>query len=548
MKTKIFLTLLAASVLGFTACGDYLKDDSGDLMIPSSVSEFQPLLYGEAYPSTYDQASEAGWINLSTDDVELGLLTGATGTNYNSVGEGKLAYTWQDDIDSKITDQYYTARYSNILACNLVIDALPTMIYSENEEGKYHYIAAQAYTLRAYNYFCLVNTYALPYSEANRDKPGVILRLDPAVTENTLKMSRATIGKVYDQIVDDLEAASEHMALSDFSLNKHLISPAALKLLTTRVALYMQDWDTVIAAGTEFFRENAYIFDLNSIDVSQMGGISQVVFPFYMFNLNDNKEIVFTFGRRSASYAFIASSNLNRYGIRTSWRKNSSLIQAYKQQFDPIDEDNGNMNPKWLYDDTDDTNYFVEVDNEADNTVYDLRLRAYFEKVLTTPSETIYPQYNPMKYKQGEANVMQAFKECWRTVEVYLNVAEAYARKGNGIDSEALRYINKLRINRLRTDMYEELTAAHFASKDDFIKFIWQERRRELCFEENHRFWDLRRQGMPKLYHKWIELTGDETIYVLEKEGNNYVMAIPRSEWTVNDLAETNPRDIINPI
>lgn len=548
MKTKIFSLLLAGSCLGFTACGDYLKDDSGDLMIPSSVSEFQPLLYGEAYPSDYDAATEAGWINLSTDDVELGFLTGSTDLKYeSSVETGKSAFLWDSDIDSHITDKFWTARYKNILACNLTIDALPTMIYSENETGKYHYIAAQAYTLRAYNYFCLINTYALPYSEANRDKPGVILRLESAITEATLKMPRTTIGQVYDQIVEDLEAASDHMALSDFSTNKHLISPAALKLLTTRVALYMGDWDAAIAAGGEFFRENSYIFDLNGVDIGLMGGTPQNDYPFVMFVLDSNKEIIFTFGNRTSSYPYMARGGLGRYGYRTSWSKNSSLIQAYKQQFDPIDEAGGNMSPKWLYDDADDTDYFVEVDSEADADVYDLRLRAYFEKNHTTGAETSYSMYYPMKYKAGGANVMQSFKECWRTVEVYLNVAEAHARKSSGIDATALNLINKLRQNRLRTDMYEELTADHFASKDDFVKFIWQERRRELCNEENHRFWDLRRQGMPRLYHKWIDITGDETMYVLEQGGNNYVMAIPRSEWTANDLAVSNKRDVINP-
>lgn len=552
MKTKIYLLALTVSVLLLPACDNYLKEDSGDLMIPKSVNEFQALLYGEAYPDNYDAPSEAAWINLLTDDVEMGHLTGSTSTGYDrlTMGEGQFSFTWQADIDSEITDGYWTARYNNILACNLTIDALPTMLHSDNETGKYHYVAAQAYALRAYNYLCLVNTYALPYSAANLDKPGVVLRLDPAVTESTLKMPRATIGEVYDQIRKDLKAAGQHIALSEPSSNKHLLSPAAIHLLASRAALYMEDWDAVIEAATDFFRENSYVFDLNDIAIDQMGGLegSQIEFAFNMFNI-DNKEIVFTFGRNNDNYAYLSSGGgLARYGFRTSWRKNSSLIQAYKQQFDPVDPDDENGEPKWVYDDTDDTNYFVEVDDEADADVYDLRLRAYFERKRVVGRNTYYSMYYPIKYRRTGGFAMQTMHECWRTVEVYLNAAEAYARKAGGIDATALELINKLRANRLRTDKYEELTAAHFASKDDFVRFIWQERRRELCFEENHRYWDLRRQGMPRLYHKWIDLNDVETIYMLPEGGDNYVMAIPRSEWTSNDLAAPNPRDIINPM
>ena len=41
------------------------------------------------------------------------------------------------------------------LACNLVIDALPEMEYVEADSGNYNFLAAQAYALRAYNYWCL---------------------------------------------------------------------------------------------------------------------------------------------------------------------------------------------------------------------------------------------------------------------------------------------------------------------------------------------------------------------------------------------------------
>ena len=47
------------------------------------------------------------------------------------------------------------------------------------------------------------------------------------------------------------------------------------------------------------------------------------------------------------------------------------------------------------------------------------------------------------------------------------------------------------------TRTYKELTFADFATTADLLQFVRDERRRELCFEEIHRWADLRRYGCP---------------------------------------------------
>ena len=58
--------LMAAVCL---SCSDYLKDESGDLLIPQKVDEFQSVLYGEGYPNSFTDDVE--WIDLMTDDVAV---------------------------------------------------------------------------------------------------------------------------------------------------------------------------------------------------------------------------------------------------------------------------------------------------------------------------------------------------------------------------------------------------------------------------------------------------------------------------------------------
>ena len=47
------------------------------------------------------------------------------------------------------------------------------------------------------------------------------------------------------------------------------------------------------------------------------------------------------------------------------------------------------------------------------------------------------------------------------------------------------------------------------------------------------RFWDLRRQGMPELKHKWYSSWDTYETYTLPQGSKNYVLSIPRSELII---------------
>ena len=139
----------------------------------------------------------------------------------------------------------------------------------------------------------------------------------------------------------------------------------------------------------------------------------------------------------------------------------------------------------------------------------------------------------------------QEVREAWRSPEVWLNMAEAYARKADGVSQEAIDLLNELRKKKFTSEAYVAKSADDFASKEDLVKFIWEERRRELCFEEAMRFWDLRRQGMPEIRHTLYRTDGSSSTYVLEAGSPNYLLQIPAAETDYNSGIENNPRDII---
>ena len=123
-----------------------------------------------------------------------------------------------------------------------------------------------------------------------------------------------------------------------------------------------------------------------------------------------------------------------------------------------------------------------------------------------------------------------------------MNRAEAYAAKD--MDAEAYEDVKKLVENRVK-----DMSEISIPSKGlELKRFIFNERRRELCYE-GHRWYDLKRT---KLFAKQIDhkftlvnstggITGTE-IYMLTPNDPNYVYPIPQAEMDRNGAMEQNGR------
>ena len=130
----------------------------------------------------------------------------------------------------------------------------------------------------------------------------------------------------------------------------------------------------------------------------------------------------------------------------------------------------------------------------------------------------------------------RTFGRCLRLSEAYLNYAEAMAMMGGKGDNEAAAAINALREKRFFEEDFEEET---FSSNAELVQFIREERRRELCFE-GHRWFDLRRWGMPAITHKWHISDSESDTYILKQGDLLYTVPIPDEAISMNNSLEQN--------
>lgn len=172
----------------------------------------------------------------------------------------------------------------------------------------------------------------------------------------------------------------------------------------------------------------------------------------------------------------------------------------------------------------------------------DLRLKIYFSYNTLTSKYAL-----SRKYKMGIARSYVSDAFTLRTAEAYLNAAEAAAVIGK--KTEATTLLNDLMKNR-----YSTMPDVTILNDDELVKFVREERRRELCYE-GHRWFDLRRYAADVKYPMKKEITRifpiyddnnrslyvNTRIYTLAIDDDAYVFAIPRS------LMDKEPKQIQNP-
>lgn len=134
--------------------------------------------------------------------------------------------------------------------------------------------------------------------------------------------------------------------------------------------------------------------------------------------------------------------------------------------------------------------------------------------------------------------------QCFRTGEIYVSLAEAYARRNAAGDAEkSISYLNRLRRNRINP--YTELVMANFKTNEELIQFCWDERRRELCFEECHRWWDMRREGQKSVIHNYNEggtIGNKFDLYTLKEKDPSFTLNFPLAERSLSPSMPTNAR------
>ena len=162
-------------------------------------------------------------------------------------------------------------------------------------------VRGDAYALRAYCYFYLVNLYAENYATENLEKPGVPMPLSATdVHQNTQNNVRVPVGKVWEQIEKDLDEATKDLQGKE-SKSKYRFDYISLQAFKARVYLFMNKYEEAIEAASYVIDAKA-LFDMNEIQ-SYLDGLDKISNAFsYNYGFIDTdyrNEVLFFVGGKA---------------------------------------------------------------------------------------------------------------------------------------------------------------------------------------------------------------------------------------------------------
>jgi len=229
----LVLALALCSATCFTACNDFLdvSPDSELNVRIDSEAKIAELLTG-AYP----EASYIPFLEPRTDNV-------AERPNGQHTQLNEAMYFWedydQDDLDTPLN--YWNACYKGIAQANKALELLAR--YPKTPRVKALY--GEAFLLRAYLHFMLVNIWAAPYGN-DPQSPGIPYVEQPE-KHAIVNYERGTVREVYDKIEADLKRGISLVDDHYYAHPKFHFNKRAAYAFATRFYLFKGDWDQVVA-------------------------------------------------------------------------------------------------------------------------------------------------------------------------------------------------------------------------------------------------------------------------------------------------------------
>lgn len=387
----------------------------------------------------------------------------------NSTGRGVATYRWQYDGSSGTITAGWGYGYVTIDRVNRVLNYVDKVSSKPADAGIKNQYKGELLALRAYSHFELLRNFASKYEASAMGVPYM-------ETSVVSKPTRLSFGETIAKVKADLLAAKALIPAS-FSDNTR-ITLKAVSAIQARVALYEKNWDDAIKYSTEA---------INATPLAGSGTFGGI------WTDASNDEVIWKLKR--------VESDSERLGDFYFDIKN---IVLYAPAFELIN----------TYDKVNDVRYaaYIKFDNTRGIGKSNYMVNKYLSGASGLPNLTDIKLY--------------------RTGEMYLVRAEAYAQKNN-LD------LGGADLNTLRSARIDGYTSVNFADKTAMLNAILLERYKELPFE-GHRFFDLRRNGL-SITREPMDATNALGAITLSPAQKEYVYPIPNAEIRANSNVIQNP-------
>ncbi|MDB5231562.1 MAG: RagB/SusD family nutrient uptake outer membrane protein [Chitinophagaceae bacterium] len=433
---KLYIILLAA-FLAFSACKKYLSEEPKKQTSIQTAEQLEALINNAMLYAPDGTSNGIGGQNgsagYSTDDTEIPLDAWRLNPNGKWTIDNIYYYTFKtDEIVGLSGDPIYAGEYKKIFTANLILFNIDKVTGDESLKNE---LKADAHFIRAYAYWVLANHFCLPYTAAkNGNELGMTLKTTIDYDES---LTRSTIKETYDFILADLAEAMKTSRNDVDPVKPWRVSKKAIEAFLSRYYLFIGNYDeSLVHTDNALTSTTAALVDYHTI----VAGTQQ-------------------------NYTSPTASIINSEFYDYTAAKFLYWKEFYMPRF-------SYQSSQWLLPST------------ALRSLYDQANDLRFKWLMLANGNRRFTIVTPMLYRYSFFSDGRYIPTGPTVGEMLLNRAEVLARKG--LVQEAMNAINILRAKRMNT-------AAPLAAtdKDDAIKKVLEERRRELPF--SFRWYDIRR-------------------------------------------------------
>jgi tetratricopeptide (TPR) repeat protein len=270
MKT-IFIFLFTAIIIVCSSCKKFLDERSdASLALPSTLPDLQALLdrnsiFNAVHPAVGEASADDHWL---TDAAYAALPTDGY----------KNAYTWGEELYYNQYPNDWSNIYSAVYAANTVMEALPSIPKTNNNQLQRNDIKGQALFHRARMFFITATLFAKAYDPLTAEKDlGIPLRLS---TDFNIASTRATLKETYDRITKDVLESITILPVNA----EHIMRPSktAAYALAAKIYLSMGEYNKAGLYADSSLQLKSDLLDYNTISTTAVNSFAAY-----------NKEVLF---------------------------------------------------------------------------------------------------------------------------------------------------------------------------------------------------------------------------------------------------------------
>ena len=339
MKRRYLMGIvMMLAMIGFTSCDDFLDITPTGKVIAKTGKEYRALL-------TYEYKNfpeDRGLATLRSDEMTLSKASTST-EDYDSYFD---IWAWNDLNQQSTTASFGWRRYYHaIYIANYIIENQNKI--TEATQDEISQLVGEAYMMRAYCHFLLVNLYADAYTHCNpATTRGIPLSLEANVN-NVLTCS--SVEQVYQQVIADIKEAKTRLKVAAWDEGyTYRFNQISADALLARVYLYKGDWQDALAEAKVVMEKHGDLEDLTDSkvlpnyykSVESIVALEQVMTSGYVkigvpskalvdtYRTGDKRKALYFKAQTASVYSLIKYGDKGNDGYRCSFRSAEAYLIA----------------------------------------------------------------------------------------------------------------------------------------------------------------------------------------------------------------------------